>query len=327
MTVVLDGPGSSDETAARSALRAFGIEPTALELAARSENITFRVEAPGGPYALRLHRPGYNTLPELISERIWTRALTDAGFAVPVGLTTPDGHDYVSVTLNSGEVRHAGLTRWTPGDLLANTVEGHDLTPWFERLGEIAAGLHAHSAAWTPPAGFTRRVLDADGLMGESPAWGPFWEHAGLSHSEQQLFAAARIKAHLALATLPRDPEHWGMIHSDLHHRNLVYDGHALSIIDFDDAGFGWYVNDLAVALMHQQRRPDFAALQAALLTGYRARRPFSAEDEARLPLFLLVRRLAVIGWLHQRPEIDGAAYLADMKPLTCQLCEDFLRD
>jgi hypothetical protein len=41
--------------------------------------------------------------------------------------------------------------------------------------------------------------------------------------------------------------------------------------------------------------------------------------------MFLLARRLAVIGWLHQRPEIDGAAYLQEMKPLTCQMCEAFL--
>src|SRR5216684_8845971 len=106
----------TDESAAAcQALAAFGVQPDALELAARSENITFRVEAAGGPFALRLHRPGYNSLPELISERVWTRALTDAGFAVPVGVKAPDGADYVAVSLADGEVRQAGLTRWTAG--------------------------------------------------------------------------------------------------------------------------------------------------------------------------------------------------------------------
>jgi Ser/Thr protein kinase RdoA (MazF antagonist) len=80
------------------------------------------------------------------------------------------------------------------------------------------------------------------------------------------------------------------------------------------------------VALVHYQRREDFDELQGALLAGYRDRRALSDEDEARLPMFLLVRRLAVIGWLHQRPEVDSGEYLAGMKPLTCRLCEDFLR-
>jgi Ser/Thr protein kinase RdoA (MazF antagonist) len=137
--------------------------------------------------------------------------------------------------------------------------------------------------------------------------------------------AAARAKLNAALNGLPRDPEHWGVIHADLHHGNVLIDGAALSVIDFDDAAFGWYLYDLAVALTHQQRRADFAELQEALLAGYRTRRRFTVEDEARLPMFLLARRLAVIGWLHQRPEIDGAAYLQEMKPLTCQMCEAFL--
>ncbi|HEY2481724.1 MAG TPA: phosphotransferase [Caulobacteraceae bacterium] len=317
---------SDEEGAARQALAAFGVEAKTIEPVARSENITFHVETAGGEgYALRLHRPGYNTLPELISERVWTRALAAAGFAVPVGLKTLDGADYAPVTLGDGEVREAGLTRWTEGQVLRRVIEDEHLdpAPWFVRLGGIAADLHTHSAAWTPPAGFTRRVLDADGLMGEWPSWGPFWEHAALTPGEQALMAATRVKLHAALSALPRDRQHFGMIHADLHHGNLLIDGDKLSVIDFDDAAFGWYLYDLAVALVHHQRREDFAQLQGALLAGYRARRALSAEDEARLPMFLLARRLGVIGWLHQRPEVDAGDYLAEMKPLTLALCEE----
>lgn len=318
---------SDEEGAARQALAAFGIEPRSIELAGRSENITLKVEADGGPFALRLHRPGYNTLEELNAERVWTRALGQAGFAVPAGLTTADGRDYVAVTLEGGEVRQAGLAHWAQGQVLGKVIEDEhlDLGAWFGRLGGIAADLHTHSAAWEPPAGFARRTLDADGLMGEWPSWGPFWEHAALSPGEQALMAAARARLHAALAALPRDPGHWGMIHADLHHGNLLIDGEALAVIDFDDAAFGWYLYDLAVALTHHQSLANFAELQGALMAGYRARRPLSDEDEARLPMFLLVRRLAVIGWLHQRPEIDAAAYIAEMKPLTLQLCEEFI--
>jgi Ser/Thr protein kinase RdoA (MazF antagonist) len=161
--------------------------------------------------------------------------------------------------------------------------------------------------------------------MGEAPSWGAFWEHAGFTRDQQGLMAATRAKLHVVLGALPRDPAHWGMIHADLHYNNLLIDGEALSVIDFDDAAFGWYLYDLAVALTHHQQRAEFDELQGALLAGYRARRPLSEEDEALLPAFLLARRLAVIGWLHQRPEIDAADYVAEMKPLTLQLCEELL--
>ena len=50
-----------------------------------AENVTYRVvdRRDGVAYALRLHRPWYHTLDELISERAWIRALADAGIAVP----------------------------------------------------------------------------------------------------------------------------------------------------------------------------------------------------------------------------------------------------
>lgn len=321
---------SDEEVAARQALAAFAIQPASVELASRSENITFKVTGAEGAvaYALRLHRPGYNSPAELISERLWTAALAEAGFAVPVGVKTADGADYVLVTLAGGEQRQAGLARWTPGEVLAERLkregEAAPLADWFARLGEIAAALHRHSAAWRPPPGFTRRVLDADGLMGPAPSWGPFWRHPNLTAGEAALMAATGVKLHAALARLPRDAEHFGMIHADLHHGNLLVDDGRLTVIDFDDAAFGWYLYDLAVALENYLPRPDFADLQAALLDGYRRVRPLGSEAEALLPTFLLVRRLAIIGWLHQRPEIDPGPRLADLKSLAVTLCESW---
>jgi Ser/Thr protein kinase RdoA (MazF antagonist) len=298
-------------------LAAFGIGAGRVEFAARSENVTFRVRTIGGDYALRLHRPGYQTLAELNSERAWTAALGEAGFAVPAGVRAPDGRDFVA----AGPWL-AGLARWVPGETVGAETPSPTL---FARLGEMAADLHAHSATWRAPAGFTRRVLDADGLMGADPNWGRFWEHPDLTPEERALFERTRAALHGALAALPREPAHFGMIHADLHPGNLLVDGERLSLIDFDDAAFGWYLYDLAVTLMHHQGKPGFDDLAAALLAGYRSRRALSAEEPARLPMFLLVRRLAVIGWLRQRPEIDAADRLAAMKPLTRQLCEGFL--
>ena len=72
--------GGHFRPAALEALGAFPIEPDALELMSLSENVTYRVvdRRDGVAYALRLHRPWYHTLDELISERDWIRALDGA---------------------------------------------------------------------------------------------------------------------------------------------------------------------------------------------------------------------------------------------------------
>ena len=57
-----------------------------------AENVTFKVtDRAGSAYVLRLHRPGYHTLDELVSERAWIRGLAEAGIDVPTGLPARDG--------------------------------------------------------------------------------------------------------------------------------------------------------------------------------------------------------------------------------------------
>jgi len=51
--------------------------------------------------------------------------------------------------------------------------------------------------------------------------------------------------------------------------------------------------------------RPDFSTLQAAMIAGYRTQRALSNETVSLLPLFLLIRGLSLIGWTHERPELN----------------------
>ncbi len=316
--------------AAREALQAFPIEPREIELVSLSENVTFRVsDQDGGAYVLRLHRPGYHTHEALDSERIWTRALADFGVSVPVPVTTRDGRDYVSVLVSElGEHRQAGMTHWIPGELLENVLARADGTVpyerWYERLGAIAAAMHVQSSAWRPPPAFQRHALDADGLLGEAPFWGRFWEHPKLSPAERRLMLDTRQHIRGALERYGRAPESYGVIHADLHTSNLLVDGDRLTVIDFDDTGFGWYLYDIAVALSRGQDRPDFAAIEAAFFKGYRSRRAISEAARAMVPMFLLVRGMAVIGWLYQRPEIDPGARLDALKDQVCTWCAVF---
>lgn len=317
--------------AAQTALRAFPVDPVDLELVMLSENVTFRVtdRTRGAPFVLRLHRPGYHTLDELKSEPLWTAALKDAGIAAPVPLTARTGEHYVPVTIPAtGELRMAGMASWTDGDLLADIMEAtHDagvLAGYFEQLGGVLAALHNQAVGWRPPPGFTRHAVDADGLMGEAPFWGPFWAHPVFAPAEQRLLLATRDAIHAMLGRYGRDPSRFSLIHADLHPGNILVGKTGLTVIDFDDAAFGWHVYDIAVALKNFQTLPGFDALQSALLAGYRRARPLSDLDAALIPTFTLIRSLAQIGWLGQRPEIDATEFLKSAAPEVCRQCSAF---
>ena len=137
--------------AAREALKAFPIEPDALELVSLAENVTYRVvdRRDGVAYVLRLHRPWYHTLDELISERAWIRALADAGIAVQMPVRTRDGQEYASVTIpGTGERRFAGLARWTTGRVLAEVLRETTDTP--DRRTAFRAARRRHGVAARP---------------------------------------------------------------------------------------------------------------------------------------------------------------------------------
>ncbi|MCE2424666.1 MAG: phosphotransferase [Pseudomonadales bacterium] len=301
----------SDERlrAARAVLRAWNLEVEDIHLVSVTENIAFRVDdRAGGRYVLRLHRPWYHDLDELISEQTWTAALRAAGVDVPVPVMTRDGEGYASVEV-AAERRHAGLLEWVDGPTMHQVMRQNDDPAFarqcFAQLGEIMASIHNQSAAWTIPPGFRRQRLDADGLMGEQPFWGRFWESPHLQADERPRLAALRETIHGILADYGTEPGTFGLIHADLHPNNVIDNGEALHVIDFDDAGFGWHAYEFAVALSHFHHDHRLEAFCGAMIDGYRRHRAVDDETVARIPLFLLVRSLASIGWTAARPELD----------------------
>ena len=316
--------------AARAALRAFAIEPGALTLVKQSENITFRVQdrRDSSEYVLRLHRPGYHTLAELEAERVWIRALAAAGIAVPTPLPTHDGAEYATVWVSArAERRHAGLTRWAMGQVLDEVLPQSEsvslIEDCFGQLGGLMAALHNHASTWQPPASFSRHRLDAAGFMGAAPFWGPFWTHPALSHAQSQLLLNTRDVLHAALERHGTNPSTFSLIHADLHPGNLLRNAGGLAVIDFDDAGFGWHAYDIAVALVGYRSHPHCDLAESALLRGYRSSRELHADTLVLVPMFTLIRRLAQLGWLMQRPELGIVVARRHIEAL-CEDCAAF---
>ena len=314
-------PGQAYAPAALQALAAFGVEPVELHFVRLSENVTFRAidGRDGSSLVLRLHRPWYHDIAALRSEHLWTRALVQAGIAAPVPLLTQAGESFVQVEIAAtGERRWTGLARWVEGELLADVVaretDSAANAGRFARVGAIMAAMHDVASGWTPPAEFQRHALDADGLMGPEPFWGPFWDHVIFSPAERDRLLGMRDRLHAALTRYGKPAATFSLIHADLHPRNVVIDGAQAAVIDFDDTGFGWHQYDIAVALIDYQDHPDFAMFRDAFIAGYRSVRAISEADLALLPMFLLIRDMVQMGWFHQRPELPRAAVLPRLK-------------
>ena len=117
------------------------------------------------------------------------------------------------------------------------------------------------------------------------------------------------------------------MIHADFVSENLMVDGENVRLIDFDDAGFGWHLFELATALHFETEAPYYQEAYTSLLAGYREYRPLPDEQLAYLPLFMLARSFTYLGWVHTRFETETAREMTPMLvDKACKLARDYLR-
>lgn len=314
--------------AAWEAVERFPVDAVDIEPVMQSENVTFRVtdRAGGTPYVLRLHRPGYNTIEELESERIWVHALKETGVPVPDSLETCRGGHFTRVDIpGADQQRFAGMTTWYEGEplgsFLKSCTDESERRRMFRSFGKIAAAFHNQSAGWQAPAGFFRRRLGLESLLGETPFWGRFWDHPELSQSERALLLRARHRLRASLGAYGEQPGQFSLIHADFTLDNIIYDGNRLAVIDFDDCAYGWHMYDIASLLNECMLCSDFSELQAALLEGYRRHRSLALQDADILSDFLLARGMAVIGWFYQRPEHAGSEEFEAIKNWVLDEC------
>lgn len=281
------------------ALAAWGLQGARAVLVAERENTVYRVEADGQVLALRLRRPGYRSDSEIRSELDWLHWLVAQGLSVPRPVPSVAGR---LVEVIAG--RRVDLCGWLNGAPLG--ASGQPLTladpaATFHALGQAMARLHELSDRFVLPPGFSRCRWDRAGLVGDAPVWGRFWENPVIAPGLRARLTVFRQEADATLQALDGALDQ-GLIHADLVRENVLVAPDGLALIDFDDAGFGYRLFDIATALIKNRAEPAYPQIEAALIAGYHSQR---ALDTSHLPLFLALRATSYLGWIV--PRIDEA--------------------
>jgi Ser/Thr protein kinase RdoA (MazF antagonist) len=295
------------------------------------ENAVFKVETTTGFAALRIHRPDYHSRIEIDSELQWMAHLVKAGIEVPTPFKTRQGEYVVEVGKSQKQSYSVDLLSWMDGEPLGKSkvplaYSKNKLESIFLELGCTLARLHVASDQWAMPNGFCRHSLNRDGLLGETAAWGKFWEATCLTSDEKKLLVQVRELATIKLDILIASGADYGLIHADLVRENILISHKKIRLIDFDDAGFGFRMFDIAVALVKNRDEPHYESMKAKLLEGYKSIRQLATKDENALELFLALRDFAYLGWADaRRAEPDIGKRLMQIKQETLKAAQVFL--
>lgn len=268
-----------------------------------SENIIFEAEKDSGERAvLRIHRPNYQTNASITSELQWMAFLTEQGIKTPEPIKTKTGK-YIASTSNKLQ---ATMIKWIDGESLQTLHENPSTTSKeiddiYLRLGEQIAEIHNATDAFEIAKGFERHSWDTDGLLGEHPLWGRFWENPVLTRAETTFLLELKSLLKSRLNRYLEEGADFGLIHADVISENVLVANGKPTIIDYDDSGFGFRMYDLAVPLYRFYPSPTYKRLAPLLKRGYTKNRYLSEKSWESLNTFVLLRRLAILGWIVPR--------------------------
>jgi Ser/Thr protein kinase RdoA (MazF antagonist) len=295
------------------------------------ENAVYAVHLrDGSKVVLRVHRCGYHCDEALQSERTWMQALDEHGIEVPRHVLSSEGRSFERSHIEGFEgERQVDVFHWIAGQQLGSVEHGVaavGVADAYHEVGSLAARLHNQSSAWNAPSGFLRHAWDAEGLVGERPFWGRFWDLAALTDPQRALFVELRRSLWRDLNEFGTAPDRYGLIHADLVPENILVDGDSLQVIDFDDAGYGWHLFEIATSLYFIRRDSIYEQARDAVIEGYRQHRTLADDHLALLPMFLAARGTTYLGWVHTRA---GEPAAAEMIPALIELAtaaaEDYL--
>lgn len=292
-----------------------------------SENVTYVVndsnQRPIG--IVTLHRPGYHTVAELGDELLWMHEIrTETTVSVPQVFRDRDGKFLRPLAIRGVGRFYYSLCSFVPGTTL-EALEGGCTERVAREVGKIAATLHRQSQMRAR----RRKALscfqwDLPHLLGPQARWGNFDAYP-VSDVQRQILHNGAYKIKSQLWQYGQDETNYFLIHADLHAGNLLVDHDAVTLIDFDDCGYSWFLYDLGSFLSRQD--DNLTSLANAWCTGYETIRPLREKDVAMIPTFILLRRLVRLGWLASHTGNDVASRVdSAFLEVTLMLTEQYIR-
>jgi Ser/Thr protein kinase RdoA (MazF antagonist) len=244
------------------------------------ESFVYEAIIDGTPTIIKLSHEDRRTLDTLHAEAEFTRYLADHGISVSSALMSPQGN--LVEAIDDGVDSRFMAVAWTiaPGVLPDVKPTDHD---FWHAHGSLLGQSHAATVNYRPSSRARTR-----------PQWDDPVNLADSRHiPKTDLKATEEVERLLAaLRQLDRDPSAYGLVHYDAHLYNVHIDDGNLTLFDFDDCSYTWFVNDIAVVLYHSLMSHDDPAADAALiwpafLAGYLSAYDLEPKWFAHIPLLL----------------------------------------
>jgi len=264
------------------------------------ESFIYEFEGDYGPGILRITH-SIRRSPDLIrGELDWITYLKNGGASVAHPIPSKSGEfveivedgtggSFLVTAFERAEGEPHGGSEW-PADLL-------------HQYGQIIGRLHHLSWDYQPRQASWKRPEWDDPIMLEIEQYLPV---------EDQKIKNIYYELRDYIRALPRDNETYGLIHQDAHRGNFfVNQNGKITLFDFDDCVYSWYINDIALVLfyaaMGREDQSEFISqFLTGFLPGYFSENKLPAAWSKEIPYFLKLREIDLYAVIHRSFDVEN---------------------
>ena len=177
---------------------------------------------------------------------------------------------------------------------------------FFESYGQTIGCFHWLTKMYKPALGITPRFKwDEDPLLVHADEYLPKEDGIILERFHALMREINELKI---------TKNNYGLIHTDIHAGNFFVKDNELTVFDFDDCSYMWFVSDIAIALFYhidfqkitEEERIEKATLfMKHFMIGYLKENKLTKKDFLAIDLFLKLRELVLYIVVHRSMDVE----------------------
>ena len=282
----------------------YGMSAKTIECVNHAYNTTFKILAGDNKtYAMRVST-NFRKWPEHIwAESQWLLQLAAKGtINAPVPILNLQGEPYSNhYFFYQGSNIDVIVYPWIEGEIAKDNLTEEQLFA----LGEAMAKMHQLSKDWEPQGYANFLEVDRPLMVRRDNLFS--FEQPLISPEIYKLLFELRDRSEKLFDSLKERFDRQ-LIHADLHLGNILWNSEGqISILDFDDAGIGSPLQDIAISLFYLRKDRE---REKHLLAGYESIAPLPEYEPAELELLIANRQLVLLNYLFETTTADDVALI-----------------
>ncbi|MCJ8010821.1 phosphotransferase [Paenibacillus sp. KQZ6P-2] len=276
------------------AAQLYGLSQQDLTYIGGFQNFVYEYDKGGKPFILRITHSSHRDMHAIHAELDWVNDLVRYGISVSRPVPNDRGKFVEVIHLDDSEMFIASFEK-APGNKIfyPECMNNDELS---EKCGELTGQIHALSRNYAPASTSRKRHHWMDN---------EYLKHAHrYIPDEQQQVLANLEELKQQIHRLNQRDETYGLIHGDINVGNFFVDGEIITLFDFDECQYSWFVEDIAIQLFYmvyvvlddslEERHVQARRFLEHFLKGYEKHCSIHPDELHHLELFLRLREYIV---------------------------------